>query len=180
MTRYGIDPVDEAIYDTAHGYLNPDTGEKGVAALARKTGRNGTTLYKKVDPFVETHLININELRSIMNETNNFSAIETLAMECGYGTFLLPDSKDIDTKKGILDCILIASVEGGEACKVISEALSDNKITAKEATQCSSEINDQINALIGLRQRIINAVVDPNHLPVSSSAAMKPISNMGG
>ena len=167
MARYGVDPVDEAIYDTAHGYINPDTGEKGVSALARKTGRNGTTLSKKVDPFAERDLINIVELRSIMRETNNYSVIETLAMECGYGTFLLPDPESVDQKKGILECVLNAVAAGDGAWKTINESLEDGVITAKESTKCSSEIDDKINALIALRQRIINA-------------SMKPITKIGG
>jgi len=102
-------------------------------------------------------------LRSIIRETENYSIIRTLANEFGHAIYSLPDQK-VDQGKGILDCVLEAATEGGQACYAISESLKDGKITAKESAQCSSEIDDQINALIGLREKIVSCVVDPQHL----------------
>ena len=163
-TGYAADAIDEAIHNTVHNYTDPDTQDKGLAAFARRTKRNVATLYKKVDPYTDTHLININELRLIMFETKNYSILEALAAECGYGAHPLPRTEVSEQKRGILDCVLNAAAEGGEACQVISESLADGKITAKESEKCSSEINDQINALIGLREKIIDSVVEPKYL----------------
>jgi len=164
MSRYGGTLTEEAIYDTTHNHIDPVTGEKGVAALARRIGRNPTTLTKKVDPFVDTHQINIKELLLVMRATKDYSPMEALATECGYGAHVLPKTEVSEQKKGILDCVLNAAFKGGEACQAISESLEDGKITAKEAMECSAGINDQIKALIGLRQQLLDAVIDPEHL----------------
>jgi len=164
MSRYGVDPVDEAIYDTAHSYTDPETGLKGVVALAKLLGKNGTTLSKKVDPFTDTHLINIDELRAVMRATNDYSIMEALASSVDYGVFRLPTSEDI-TEKGILKAVLKVVTEGGDACREIDKALEDGKVTSAEAKLCADEIDEQINALLSLRERMIESVVDPHRLP---------------
>jgi len=166
MTRYGVTSFEESIYDAAHGFINPETGEKGVASLARLTGRNPTTLTKKIDPFIETHLVNTEELIMIIKETKKYSIIKALASEFNHGVFPFPELGD-ETEKGILSAVLKAAVEGGEACKAIDDALKDDIIEAKEATKCAKEIDDQINALLTLRSRLIKKVVDPEHLPIA-------------
>lgn len=166
MTRYGVDPVDEAIYDSVHDYIDPKTGGKGASALSKKIGRNLATFNKKADPFADTHLMNINDLRLIIKETKNYSILEALSAEFNHGIFLLSEP-DCGTEKGILSAVLKAAAEGGEACKVIDDALSDDIITTKEAMICSKEINDQINALAALRERLVSMVVDSEHLPQS-------------
>jgi len=164
MTRYGVDPFDEAIYDSVQGYVDPETGRKGATALAKRLSRNLATFSKKADPFTDTHVMNGNDLRAIIRETKNHSIVEALATEFNLGIFILPEPEN-GTKKGILSAVLKAAIEGGEACKAIDDALSDDVVMADEAVRCAKELDDQINALLTLRKRLMDSVVDPDHLP---------------
>ena len=166
LSRYGIDPLDGAVYDAAHDYQDPKTNERGVAPLARRLNMNAGTLQNKVNPNCDTHFPTWREVAALMLVSGDYRPLYAMAAACHHAVYPLLDMASVNDEQ-LLHAVLKLSREGGDVSAAIDQALRDGRITAAEYVRISGEMDEMLRAAVELNDRLRAHVVDPEHLPPS-------------
>lgn len=144
-----IEQLDEAIYQTAHNYKDPDTGKKGGKALGKALGTNPGTFEQKISRNVETHTVNIKEARSMMKIAQDFRILHAFAMDLGHACFRLPTSEypaDMDLLNAWADW----NEEISETVQEIRNALKSDKITKSHVAEVKRELIEDLGKGLSL------------------------------
>lgn len=142
--------LDRAIYDAAHEFKS-EYGD-GVVGLAQSMGKTRGVLNNKVDPNMDSHNLNIYELRSMVQITNDQRPIEALAMDCGYGIY--PINKEKCSDAAMLSVLTSLGDKRGTLDKAIHKSLKDGVITYSEEALICDAIDASITALASFKERV--------------------------
>lgn len=153
LDNYGIDPVDAAIYNAVHKYIDPVTKKKGVAALAIRIGINEGTLQNKVNIKNSTHHLNTDELDKIILTTADFQILHALNAKYNHFAIQVNDVADF-SKDDLFKAMASIDVEKGEFGSALINTIDDDVVTYEEASVIEKEGFDVVRAVIGLVQLI--------------------------
>jgi hypothetical protein len=165
IEEHDIDVLDQAIYETVHGYKDPNSGKKGVQPLAKMTGMIPSTLQNKSDRKQDTHHLSVKEARAVMLVTNDFRILQAMASEVGYAAVPLPANAfpaDMDMLGAWADW----SAEIAQTVEQVKSALEDGTITQEEILAILMELIEDferglemLDVLKGMAEPDGNAVI---------------------
>jgi hypothetical protein len=153
QSNYGIDSVDLAIYEEVHSYVDPVTGQKGVAPLANRIGMNEGTLQNKVNVKNNTHHLNTDELDKVILTTHGFSILHALNTKYNHVAIKL-ESFDGVSDLDLINCLLNVDIENGDFRSAIKIAFEDGDLTYSEYDEIEIEAFDVIRAILVSLQRL--------------------------
>lgn len=104
----------------------------GITALAEDCGINLNTFKNKVNPNIDTHHLNVEELDLIATMANTDEIAEYFAEQRGMMCIKKTDYEDV-SDQAIYDLEMIAQEKKGEYAKVIRLCLSDGVIDFEES-----------------------------------------------
>jgi len=147
MADSEIDPLNEAVYETASNF-HGRTG-KGQTGLAKAVGINPSTFQSKVSKTEGYAHLSPVELRSTMVAADDFRALKQLNMDCGFVAVPVPHVEcpaDMDLVNAHLDLV----GELGEACDEMKRALNDKRLTYDERIDVEKEFYDVVEKIYSL------------------------------
>lgn len=137
-----MDHIDQAIYDTVH---NSELSAKQIAPLM---GVGHQVLINKANPQTETHKMSLREAVALQLITGNHAIYRAMGME-------LSIKAKQAAPLGILESVLKAGKEHGDVLAMIHKSMEDGKLTMREQEQCQREITEAIEALMDLREAVL-------------------------
>lgn len=164
-----IDPLDQAAYDTVHGYRDARSGRRGIGPLADMIGMAPSTLQNKTDRKQEFANLNVKEVRALMLATGDYRLLETLAHGVGYAAVPLPSvasTADMD----LLDAWAQWSAEFGETAQTIKAALDDGRVTTDEIARCRQELIEDFEKGLGILD-VLKGMAEPDEKVVQIKKA---------
>lgn len=153
-SRYSeINPHD-ALYIAARAYPG------GVEALALRMGMASHVLYKKLRPAVDTHHVNYEEVSEIIEhlETAGKQEMADLALQAfnwrhGRVTVRLPEAS-ANAGELFAQVLQIMNAEGRLANEINKALANDDEIDQRELEGIEFELQQSIEALVGLREKV--------------------------
>lgn len=134
-----IDQIDQAVYDTVHGFRDSSTGKKGAGALAKVVGMSAATLQNKANRNEEYASLNLKEARAVMLGSQDFQILHTLAAEVNHAAVMLP-AADFPADMDLMVAIVDWTNDYGETAAAIKRALEDKKISRTEVEKIRKEL----------------------------------------
>ena len=134
-----VDPLDRAIYETVHGYVNPKTGKKGALGLAPVVDMPASTLQNKANPTEQFAHFTVREARKIMLAANDHRILHQLAADVGEACVPLPTlnfAADMD----LLDSWAEWQQDVAKTIEAGKDALADREITQDEIALIRMEL----------------------------------------
>jgi hypothetical protein len=155
-----VKSIDEAVYDTAHGYKG------GAQALGAVVGIGGTVLSSKCNPNTTTHHLTLREAVRIMGLTGDHQILRAVCYELGY----LDPIRRIDggglADDALLDLLASVFSESGDVARVLQTSLADGRITRGEFGLIEEQVIEAQSALATLLDRVRSLVVDDARRPL--------------
>ena len=142
-----IDPVERAIYETAHEYPG------GARALAERMGVRPGTFNNKCDPAMAGHRVNLDEARRMMQITGDHRILFAVARELGYACVQVGDYSQVSDME-LLNAWADWDAERGETVQVIRNALHDHAISGDEIERIRKEMYDDFQKELELLARL--------------------------
>lgn len=133
----------------------------GVDRLAVHMGTPKGTLYNKLNlnDSSQQHKPTLADFTQIMAVTKNTEPLQALCALFGGVFYELPDlSRFADD--ALLEIVNRLHVQGGEAHKVMSDALEDGVITVAEAKAFKEACQQWLAAILELRARFVSLTVN--------------------
>jgi len=133
-----------ACYHATHDYPG------GASALAAMRGMNPPVLQSKLNPNIKTHQINVRDLQTICEVTQDERILQTVCSYYNAGYFLLPDAREINHET-ILQQSADLTREVGDLMQVVSQSVTDGKVNQDEI----SALDKKLIELIGTAKALI-------------------------
>ena len=143
--------IEKVIYDTAHEHPG------GAKQLAREIGIQPGTFNNKCDPRMPGHILNINEVRKLINVTGNHELLFELARERGYVCIDIPDYTGVSDME-LLNAWADWDAERGETGQAIKKSLEDTAITNDELNKIRKEMFEDFQKELALLRRLESLV----------------------
>jgi len=134
--------VTDAAYDTVHQYRG------GSEALAPRMGMSAATLRGKVNPNTDRNLLSLQEADTLMGRTGDFRILHALCAEHGF----VAQRVDAPASGTLITALLSAAAAKGDLAELISEAMSDNRISPNEADAISRACAQVMAAIVQVSQ----------------------------
>ncbi|MAT91419.1 MAG: hypothetical protein CME59_02335 [Halioglobus sp.] len=135
-----MDQLDVANHSTLHAH--PDLSAEEIAA---RIGVGYAVLNNKVNWAADQNKLSQREAISLQLVTNTRDIISA---ECQIlGGRYVRDSDQEGGARNIAEAVLIAAAENGDVARVIQDALSDGRLTAREHARIRGEVDDAVDAL---------------------------------
>ncbi|WP_022949546.1 phage regulatory CII family protein [Methylohalobius crimeensis] len=122
----------------------------GISGIARRLGKREHTLLIKLNPNDDLHQPTVGEFVSIMMDTGDLSPLETLCEMFG-GQF---STRPQESKQDLPMAVLHSSVEYGDVCRAVEEALADGRLDETEAARLRKEVSEARRALLVLENTV--------------------------
>lgn len=142
-----IDPVEQAVYETAHDYPG------GARALAERMGLRPGTFNNKCDPAMTGHTVNLSEVRQMMRMTGDHRILLAVARELGYACVRVGDYSNVSDME-LLNAWADWDAERGETVQAIRNALHDHAISEGEIERIRKEMYDDFQKELELLARL--------------------------
>lgn len=134
--------VTDAAYDTVHQYRG------GSEALAPRMGMSAATLRGKVNPNTDRNLLSLQEADTLIARTGDYRILHALCAEHGF----IAQRVDAPESGTLITALLSAAAAKGDLAELVSEAMSDNRITPNEADAISRACQQVMAALVQVSQ----------------------------
>ena len=134
-----VDPLDVAIYETVHEYVNPKTGKKGAVGLAPVVDMHASTLQNKSNPTEQFAHMTVREARKVMHATGNNRILHQLAADLGEACVPLPTiefAADMD----LLEAWAEWQNDVAKTITALRDAIADKKVTMDEVGKVRIEL----------------------------------------
>ncbi len=115
------------VLDAAHKTVLSYPG--GSEALCTRIDMSAAVLRSKVNPAVKTHRLAIEEADEIMGVTQDYSILQALAANHGFGLIKL---EEVAQPATIEQFLLASNVAAGDLARVIRDALADGVISKND------------------------------------------------
>jgi hypothetical protein len=127
-----FDPVDRAMYDTVHEFVDRGGKRRGAVALAPKVGMQPGTLSNKVNPLMDTHQLGVRESLPLQLATKDFRILQACAQVLGHCVYALPDDCENTSDVELLSQYAEFHATVGLHSTSIRDALKDGRIQSSE------------------------------------------------
>ncbi len=131
-----------ACYHAVHDFSG------GVGAVAGAHGKSAATLQNKLNPNLDSHVLNISDLEQIAITTQDERVLQTVCSWYGAGYFILPKC-DTD-EAGLLEKSAELTRELGELMQEVSASLADGKVNPDEVRALDKALMECTAAAAGL------------------------------
>lgn len=139
-------------YRLAHQYKG------GVVGLANMMGKNDRVLASKLNPNVDTHHLNIDELSMMADFTNtNYELADYFATKANAVVVKLPEFPT-DTDAGLLDGYMSIMRELGDLSHEFQQDYADGRIDAREFERIAHNISLVHSKLIAFHSSVKQVV----------------------
>lgn len=155
---YGIDPVDAALYTTAHEYRDPITGLRGVAALAVRLNIKEGSAQNKINPTCAEHVVNLTEFQQILLHTHDMRPLHALCAKFKHSAVPLDMSDDV-SDAALIELLSDVDIQKGEFMQALKKALADGQVHQDEYDRLLQEGMDVIRALLETFARLKHMIV---------------------
>ena len=119
----------------------------------RKTQMSTQMLTNKLNPFSESHTVNVQELALIADTLNlNLHLARHFAEKANAVVFVLPDVTENDM--ALLDGFMQITKELGDVGMRFQQAYADGEIDKRDAKILKKETDDAVAALLAFQKRI--------------------------
>ena len=146
-----IDALEQAIYDTIHGYKGSG-GHNGAVGLAARIGMNPGTLNNKAYPGNDHHLT-LRESIPIQRETRDFRILAEYAACLDHAIIPIGDfSRTGDAE--LLNLYCTYHMEIGETAEAVLEALQQGAISRQLVRKIRRELIEDMQAGLAFLARI--------------------------
>lgn len=133
--------VDDAAYRTVHDHPG------GSEVVALRLGMSAAVLNSKVNPNTKTHRLALSEADLIMGITQDYSILQALAANHGFGLHRLEAEQG---SGNVLTTMLGLNVCEGEFARTLHDALADGVISDREMNQIADAGHQVQSTLIRL------------------------------
>lgn len=140
--------INEAIYQAAKKYPG------GARGLAKAIGAQAGTFTNKCNPNVQTHVLNIQELFSIIDVTGDHAIVKEIAQHYGYVCYQIDAVDEALGDAALLDAWANWEIERGETVTAIKNALDDGSISPDEFALIRKEMFDDFQMELALLKRL--------------------------
>lgn len=127
--------LDYAVYHAVHDFPG------GVGAVAGANGLNPATLQNKVNPNLESHVVNLNDLRAIIATTQDPRILRTICSMYNASYFFLPDV-ECDGEGTLFAQGAELARECGELMQSVQDSLQDGRITDDEISLLDNALQE--------------------------------------
>lgn len=134
-----VDPLDRAIYETVHGYVNPKTGKKGALGLAPVVDMPASTLQNKANPSEQFAHFTVREARKIMLAAGNNAILYQLGVDVGEACYPLPSLEAVGDAD-VLEALTAWQAEVGETAQKVRDIYSDRRVRMHEVEELRREL----------------------------------------
>ena len=129
--------VIDAAYMTAHEYPG------GARALALRLGVNPAVLSNRLNPNNHEHNLSVRDLMAIMTISSDHRALHAACLELGYMAMPLPQTVGEETTT---EALTDACKEFADYLQSVTNAITDNKVTATELRRVRKELGEMVAA----------------------------------
>lgn len=139
------DPVDRAMHQTVHEFVDVKTRSRGAVALAPKMGLQPGTLSNKVNPTIDSHQLGLRESIPLQLTAGNFTILHAFAAALGHCVYPLPGdcvASDVELLTQYAEFHARVGMHSGS----IREALRDGRISADEVANVRQSFDDLVRA----------------------------------
>lgn len=144
--------LEEAQYDVVHEFPG------GCVRLAELAGMNAGTLANKVNPAMATHKLAVAEAITLQTIARDYRILYAEASALSHVAIALGEYAGLSDVE-LLNAYAKFHAELGDLARVISQALSDRKLSAEAFRAIDREMDEAVRAMFELRARL-KAVVD--------------------
>lgn len=140
--------IEHIAYRIAHEFKG------GVVALASMMGKGEKVLQSKLNPNIDSHFLNIGELEMLADFTDRNEDVARYFAEKANAVLIKLPAAPIDGDMEMLDLVMSSIKELGEVFSVFQIAWADGRITDREYSQVSNEIDDVIARLLEFKAAV--------------------------
>lgn len=134
--------VTDAAYDTVHQHAG------GSVALAPRMGMSDATLRGKVNPNNDRNLLSLQEADTLMARTGDFRILHALCAEHGF----VAQRVEAPESGSLIGSLLTAAAGQGGLAELISNAMTDSRISPNEADAISRACAQVMAAIVQVSQ----------------------------
>lgn len=152
-SRYSEINQHDALYISARKYPG------GVEALAQRLGVSPNVLRNKLRPAIDTHHTNFEEVSAIIECLEEvrvpeaYLALQAFNWRHGHVAVRLPSS-EVGGGELFAQVLRIMNAEGQLANEISQALAGDNRIDGRELESIESQLQQSIEALVGLREKV--------------------------
>jgi hypothetical protein len=128
-----------ACYHAVHDYPG------GAAAIAAMSGTDMPVLQKKLNPNLDTHKINVRDLQTICEVTQDERVLQTICSYYDASYFLLPDAKEI-SQETLLQQGADLTGEVAKLMQTVSQSVIDGKVNQDEVKALDKSLMELIGS----------------------------------
>lgn len=148
----------DAIHHVVHDFPG------GAEALAPRVGRGAQVLRNKVSQSHDaatrrSHEPTLADVSAITRVTGDLRVLDALAAEVGAVVLRLP-TIDALGDSALLDMVLTANDEYGQACAALRDALADGEVDRLEFDRLERETLESVRAQLELLDRVRGMLVE--------------------
>lgn len=149
-----IDELAMAVYNTAHNFKSKIAGiPDGVQGLAQLIGMKIGTFYNQVNYSNEGHAPSLFTVDAMMMHSQDPQILDVLEKRAGRVAYKLPDFSKMGDGS-LLESYTAVQKEGGDLAQKLHKALTDGKLSIKEANQIEKEALEQISATLAFVEHV--------------------------
>jgi len=136
--RFGVDPLDESIYDAVHDYKDLVTGKRGVVALSKATGLSTSMLQNYSNP-AEPSQFTVKQFRTLILTTGDKRPLHQLAHDVGEACFPL-SANEFPANTDLISAWADWQGEIAETMQHAKSILDDKKVLKAEVNKLRKEL----------------------------------------
>jgi hypothetical protein len=144
--------VENAIYETVNGYVDPATRRHGATALAPKVGMLPATLSNKANPL-QDHQMTLRESIPVQLVSHDFRILYAYNQALNHVAYQLPATHQAGDVE-LLDQYASMHAEMGVMAQAVRDLLRDGRITREEVQTIRSAFDATARAGLGLLARL--------------------------
>jgi hypothetical protein len=146
-------PIEAAVYETVHSFVDAASQRRGAVALAPRLGMQAGTLSNKANPTMVEHKLGLSESITLQVAAADMRILHAYAAALGHCAMPLPTPRDASDVE-LLDAYAEVNERCGAKAKAIRDALRDGHITTAEVGEIRARFHDEIRAGMELLSRL--------------------------
>lgn len=134
MSNLAVFHLPDLVYDIAHDYPG------GIPTLAVRLGKSANVLNKQVNPAIDTHRLNLEDLISILDYADSDNKFTHALCANKGGVFVSTEHLDGISDMALLETYTQLMARIGEFSQSFHKALSDQRITKAEIEEQKQQL----------------------------------------
>ncbi len=147
-----MDPIYHAIAETAKSH------PRGATGLSEQLGLQKRTFINKCNPNCEDHLLNVNDLVAIMQQTDDLQILKSLARTFGHVCVPIKSYTEY-SDEALLDAWSDWDIERAETTKQIRIALDQGNMSPEQLDRIEQEMFEDFEKELAILNRLKGLVI---------------------